>query len=86
LRRGIFVRLIEAFKQMTKTCQFLITHGAPAVFGAVFVEQVGFSLPPSWPLRWQGFKFVRPSFAGFDVCNEQNYLPSQQIEEGVPHS
>ena len=30
---------------MTQTTQFLITHGLPLVFGAVFVEQIGLPLP-----------------------------------------
>jgi membrane protein DedA with SNARE-associated domain/rhodanese-related sulfurtransferase len=31
--------------QMTDARQFLIQHGAPVLFGAVFVEQIGFPVP-----------------------------------------
>jgi membrane protein DedA with SNARE-associated domain/rhodanese-related sulfurtransferase len=38
-------RVVETTNQMTETRQFLINHGAPIVFGAVFVEQIGLPLP-----------------------------------------
>jgi membrane protein DedA with SNARE-associated domain/rhodanese-related sulfurtransferase len=36
---------------MTETSQFLIRHGTPIIFGAVFLEQIGLPLPsPPWLL------------------------------------
>lgn len=35
----------EAIKFMTETTQFLVRHGVPLVFGAVFLEQMGLPLP-----------------------------------------
>src|ERR1043166_6471249 len=34
-------------RPMTETIQFLIKHGLPLIFGAVFLEQMGLPLPAS---------------------------------------